>query len=158
EFTSEATFFEIGSQVNEHPQISGDVVAQGSEIGVHTFTHPDMTAAPSWRRHLEMSLGADAIAGNVGIAPTLMRPPYSSTLDAVRTDDVSAWRDIASDGYLVVLADRDTDDWRRPGVSAIVNAATPTDGAGAIVMMHDAGGDRSQTVAALRILIPRLRA
>jgi cellulose synthase/poly-beta-1,6-N-acetylglucosamine synthase-like glycosyltransferase len=58
----------------------------------------------------------------------------------------------------VTLTDLDTDDWRRPGVPAIVAAATPHDGAGAVVMMHDAGGDRSQTVAALAELIPRLQA
>src|SRR5437764_6509794 len=61
-------------------------------------------------------------------------------------------------GYLVVLADLDTEDWRRPGVPAIVQAATPAAGAGAVVMMHDSGGDRSQTVAALAVLLPRLQA
>ncbi|MFD0593330.1 glycosyltransferase [Catellatospora coxensis] len=56
-----------------------------------------------------------------------------------------------------MLTDLDTKDWSRPGVDAIVAAATPEGGAGAIVMMHDAGGDRSQTVAALEILIPKLQ-
>jgi glycosyltransferase involved in cell wall biosynthesis len=87
----------------------------------------------------------------------LMRPPYSSTPAAATVADLSAWRDVARSGYLIVLADRDTDDWKRPGVSSIVKAATPAGGAGAIVLMHDGGGDRSQTVAALRVLIPKLQ-
>jgi peptidoglycan/xylan/chitin deacetylase (PgdA/CDA1 family) len=95
EFHVHATFFEIGSQVNEYPQITKDVVAQGSEVGVHTFTHPDMTAAQSWRRRLEMSLGADAIAGSAGVTPTLMRPPYSSVPSAVTTSDLcDYWRPV----------------------------------------------------------------
>src|SRR2546421_5103154 len=65
-------------------------------------------------------------------------------------------RQAGGDGYLVVLTDLDTEDWRRPGVDAIVRAGTPTGGAGAVVMLHDSGGDRSETVAALEILVPRL--
>jgi cellulose synthase/poly-beta-1,6-N-acetylglucosamine synthase-like glycosyltransferase len=57
-----------------------------------------------------------------------------------------------------VLADRDTKDWRRPGVAAIAAAAQRSPGTGAVVLMHDSGGDRAQTVAALDLLIPRLQA
>jgi cellulose synthase/poly-beta-1,6-N-acetylglucosamine synthase-like glycosyltransferase/peptidoglycan/xylan/chitin deacetylase (PgdA/CDA1 family) len=153
-----ATFFEIGSQVNEHPELARAVVAQGSEIGVHTFTHPDLTTAPAWRRRIEVSLGADSIASATGIAPRLMRPPYSSVPDAVRAGDLAAWRGVAGAGYLIVIADLDSVDWKRPGVDAIVREATPSNGAGAIVLLHDGGGNRSETVAALRILIPRLKA
>jgi cellulose synthase/poly-beta-1,6-N-acetylglucosamine synthase-like glycosyltransferase/peptidoglycan/xylan/chitin deacetylase (PgdA/CDA1 family) len=155
-YHAHATFFEIGSAVNEHPEISRQVVAAGSEIGAHTFTHVDLGAAPAWRRSLEVSLVGNAIAAATGKAPVLFRPPYSSEPDAVTGRDFVVLRQIGRAGYLVVLADRDTDDWRRPGVPAIVKAATPTGGAGAVVMMHDSGGDRSQTVAALEILLPRL--
>ena len=59
---------------------------------------------------------------------------------------------------MTVLSDTDSQDWQRPGVDAIVANALPANGAGGIVLLHDAGGDRSQTVAALDRLIPQLQA
>ncbi|MFC7241082.1 bifunctional polysaccharide deacetylase/glycosyltransferase family 2 protein [Catellatospora aurea] len=151
------TFFAVGAQVNRHPDIARQIVDSGSEVAAHTFTHLDLTAAPGWQRTAETTLTGNAIAAATGLRPTLMRPPYSATPDAVTVPAYEAMRQAADEGYLTVLADLDTKDWSRPGVDAIVAAATPDGGAGAIVMMHDAGGDRSQTVAALEILIPRLQ-
>jgi cellulose synthase/poly-beta-1,6-N-acetylglucosamine synthase-like glycosyltransferase/peptidoglycan/xylan/chitin deacetylase (PgdA/CDA1 family) len=150
-----ATFFAVGSHVNEHPDLARRIVAGGHELGNHTFTHAELAAGPAWRRTVELTLTSNAIAAATGEAPVLLRPPYSSEPDAVTERDFAA---VKSTGYLVVLADLDTQDWRRPGVQAIVDAATPPDGAGAIVMLHDSGGDRAQTVAALDVLIPRLQA
>lgn len=149
-----ATFFVIGSKVNEHPDLVRRIVAEGHELGVHTFTHVQLSGAASWRRDLELSLTLNAIASATGQATALMRPPYSSETDAVTDADFAAQRDAAESGYLVVLADHDTKDWSNPGVAAIVAAAQPAKGAGAIVMMHDGGGDRSQTLAALETLLP----
>ncbi len=157
-YHAHATFFEIGSHVNEHPDVARRVLAQGSEVGVHTFTHIDLSAAPDWRRGLELTLTSNAIAAATGRVPALMRPPYASEPDAVTGPAFAAMRQAGRDGYLVVLDDLDTEDWRKPGVEAIADAGTPTGGAGAVVMMHDSGGDRSQTVAALEILLPRLAA
>ena len=157
-YGAHATFFEIGSKVNEHPELSQRVVAEGNEIGSHTFTHADLATTPAWRRSIEFTLTGNAVAAATGRVPLLVRPPYSSEPDAVTGADFAALRQAAAAGHLVVLADRDTDDWRRPGVNAIVAAAQPAKGRGAVVMMHDSGGDRSQTVAALRKLIPQLQA
>ena len=157
-YGAHATFFEIGSRVNDHPELSRRLVAAGNEIGVHTFTHIDMGAAPAWQRRIELTLTSNAIAAATGRAPALLRPPYASEPDAVTGPAYAAMRQAGGAGYLVVLADLDTEDWRRPGVPAIVQAATPAAGAGAVVMMHDSGGDRSQTVAALAVLLPRLQA
>jgi peptidoglycan/xylan/chitin deacetylase (PgdA/CDA1 family)/glycosyltransferase involved in cell wall biosynthesis len=151
-----ATFFVIGSKVNENPDLTRRILAEGHELGIHTFTHADLAAVPSWRRQLELTLSRNAIAGATGQLTTLMRPPYSSEPDAVTDADYAALSDVAASGYLVVLADRDTKDWSRPGVEAIVTAATPEAGSGAVVMMHDGGGDRAQTVAALDRLLTSL--
>ena len=151
-----ATFFVIGSRVNEYPDLTRRIVAEGHELGVHTFTHADLAAVPSWRRQLELTLSRNAIAGVTGQLVTLMRPPYSSQPDAVTNADYAAFNDVAAGGYLIVLADHDTRDWTRPGVEAIVAAATPTAGSGAVVMMHDGGGDRAQTVQALDRLLTSL--
>ncbi|GII25780.1 bifunctional polysaccharide deacetylase/glycosyltransferase family 2 protein [Planosporangium mesophilum] len=153
-----ATFFQVGSRVNEHPEIARRVVAGGNEIGSHTFTHVEPGRTPGRQLDLELTLTSNAIAAATGQVPVLMRPPYSSEPAAVTGDDFTALQRIGSAGYLVVLADHDTDDWQRPGVDAIVSRAQPAGGSGAVVMMHDSGGDRSQTVAALEVLIPRLQA
>jgi cellulose synthase/poly-beta-1,6-N-acetylglucosamine synthase-like glycosyltransferase/peptidoglycan/xylan/chitin deacetylase (PgdA/CDA1 family) len=151
-----ATFFVIGSQVNEHPDLARRMVAEGHELGSHTFTHAELATVPTWRRRLELNLAQNAISGATGRTTDLLRPPYSSEPDAVTGPDYAALRDAAADGYLIVLTDQDSEDWRRPGVEAIVKAATPAAGKGAVVMMHDGGGDRSQTVAGLDTLLTRL--
>ncbi|GAA3268730.1 glycosyltransferase [Dactylosporangium vinaceum] len=148
-----ATFFVIGSKVNQYPDLVRRIVAEGHEVGVHTFTHTELAVAPAWRRRLELSLTQNAIAAATGRTTRLMRPPYSSTPDALTTADFAALRTVAAEGYLAVLTDRDTGDWRRPGVEAIVAAAGPRTDGGAMVMFHDGGGDRSQTVAAVQRLL-----
>jgi cellulose synthase/poly-beta-1,6-N-acetylglucosamine synthase-like glycosyltransferase len=98
-----------------------------------------------------------ALSGATGRASVLLRPPYSSTPDAVTASDRRVLEQATGQGYVLVLADRDSEDWRRPGWISIVANATPVGGAGAIVMFHDAGGDRSQTVEALPHLIDLLK-
>jgi cellulose synthase/poly-beta-1,6-N-acetylglucosamine synthase-like glycosyltransferase/peptidoglycan/xylan/chitin deacetylase (PgdA/CDA1 family) len=151
-----ATFFVIGSKVNEQPELAARMVAEGNELGVHTFTHPELATTPKWQRSLELALTQNAIAGATGRMATLMRPPYSSEPDALTAADYGAIKDAAREGYLTVVADHDTEDWRRPGADKIVRLATPAPGEGAIVMLHDSGGDRTQTLVALDRLLTEL--
>ena len=85
-----------------------------------------------------------------------MRPPYPSSNDALDDDQWAALRNASAQGYLTVLTTLDSEDWRRPGVSRVVANAMPSGSEGQIVLMHDAGGDRTQTVAALEQLLPSL--
>ena len=158
-----ATFFTIGSKVAEHPELARRILREGNEIGSHTYTHIDMASAPAWRIKLELDLTQHALAGAAGVHTRLLRMPYSSVPDGLSSPEWKAAQQAGGAGYLVVLTDRDTEDWQRPGVAKIVEAATTPAttgrrGAGAVVMMHDAGGDRSQTVAALDQIITRLQA
>lgn len=149
-----ATFFVVGARVNEHPELARRILAEGHELGSHTFTHADLAGTPAWRRDLELNLTRNAIAGATGRQVTLFRAPFSSESNALTPADLAALRAAAAAGHVTVLADRDTKDWRRPGVDQIVRAATPLPpGAGAVVLMHDGGGDRSQTLAALDRLL-----
>ncbi|WP_051110589.1 bifunctional polysaccharide deacetylase/glycosyltransferase family 2 protein [Longispora albida] len=150
-----ATFFVVGRQAGEHSGLAERIVTEGHEIGSHTYSHASLAGLPSWQRELELNLADNAIAGATGRRPVLFRPPYSSTPGAVSVAEWTAYRD---NGHLLVLADLDTRDWERPGADAIVRNATPQGTAGAVVLMHDAGGDRSQTVAALDRLLPQLKA
>jgi cellulose synthase/poly-beta-1,6-N-acetylglucosamine synthase-like glycosyltransferase/peptidoglycan/xylan/chitin deacetylase (PgdA/CDA1 family) len=152
-----ATFFAVGSRVDADPALARRIVAEGHDLGSHTFTHADLSGAATWRRHLELSLTRNAIAGATGRQAPLFRPPFSSRPGDVTAPDLDALRDATGQGQVAVLADLDTNDWRRPGVDAIVRAGLPAGGAGAVLLMHDGGGDRSQTVAALDQLIPRLQ-
>ena len=156
-YHAHATFFVVGARVDEHPELVRRILAEGHELGSHTFTHADIAALPGWRRDLELGLTRNAIAGATGRRPSLFRPPFSSVPSSLTEGDVTALRAAARSGQVAVLADRDTNDWRRPGTDAVVAAATPErPGAGAVVLMHDGGGDRSQTVAALDRLLPDL--
>jgi cellulose synthase/poly-beta-1,6-N-acetylglucosamine synthase-like glycosyltransferase/peptidoglycan/xylan/chitin deacetylase (PgdA/CDA1 family) len=152
-----ATFFVLGSQVVRHPDIVRDLHRQGFELGNHTFSHADIAGLPGWELSLQLGLTENAVAGATGVRPRLFRPPYSATAEAVTTAQVPALRKTARRGYAIVLSDLDTRDWSRPGVDAIVRAATPPGQTGGFVLMHDGGGDRSETVAALRRLVPELR-
>ncbi|MDI2132316.1 bifunctional polysaccharide deacetylase/glycosyltransferase family 2 protein [Yinghuangia seranimata] len=154
---AKATFFMIGAEAAEHPDLVRRVHDAGHEIGSHTYTHADVGALPAWRTDLELSLTRNAIAGAAGVQVRLMRPPYSSSPSAFCGATWDAVRRIGADGYLVVAADLDSKDWARPGVDSIVGASTPHGGRGAVVMFHDGGGDRAQTVDGLDRLLTTLQ-
>ena len=152
-----ATFFLVGSRVLDNPALVARERRDGDALGVHTFTHIDLGAHPPWQDTTEIALTQKALAAAAGVHSALLRPPYSSTPAAVTATDLHRWRVVAP-GELVVLADRDSEDWQRPGVAQILANATPSGSHGAVVMFHDGGGDRSQTIAAVGRLIDRLRA
>jgi cellulose synthase/poly-beta-1,6-N-acetylglucosamine synthase-like glycosyltransferase/peptidoglycan/xylan/chitin deacetylase (PgdA/CDA1 family) len=153
-----ATFFVVGSEVVRHPDVVRSVHAQGFELGNHTFTHTDLATLGGWERTLQVGLTENAIAGTVGFRPRLVRPPYSSNPAAVSERQLRALDHLTRDGYVIALSNLDGKDWRRPGVQEIVDAITPKGNSGGIVLLHDGGGDRSETIAALERAVPRLRA
>ncbi|MBX7444323.1 MULTISPECIES: bifunctional polysaccharide deacetylase/glycosyltransferase family 2 protein [unclassified Arthrobacter] len=150
-----ATFFVVGSAAVDHPDLLRRMVAEGHEIGVHTLTHADLGRAPEWRRDLEVQGGQDAIVGVTGQAASLLRPPYTSGNEALTNGMWSALHGIADEGYLTVLSSMDSKDWQTPGVGAIERNLTPSGPQGQVVLMHDGGGDRAQTVAALDTALSR---
>ncbi|WP_147115900.1 polysaccharide deacetylase family protein, partial [Pseudonocardia sulfidoxydans] len=152
------TFFVLGSLGAQHPELLRDIVAAGSEIGLHTFTHPDLTTVSPDRMARELSQTQLAIAGATGTVSYLVRPPYSSEVTALDNSQFDIVRELGDRGFVTAFTDVDSRDWERKGVDAIVAASTPANGAGGAILMHDAGGDRSQTVAALDRLIPELKA
>ncbi|MEJ2887700.1 bifunctional polysaccharide deacetylase/glycosyltransferase family 2 protein [Actinomycetospora aeridis] len=151
------TFFVVGSAAARHPELLTAIRAQGSALGVHTFTHPDLTTITPLRAAVELGDTQLVVNGAVGESTALLRPPYSSSPRAIDDPHYGSLLGTAEDGYTTVLTDLDSEDWRHPGVDAIVAHSTPADGRGGVVLMHDAGGDRSETVAALDRLIPLLK-
>ncbi|MEN2738931.1 bifunctional polysaccharide deacetylase/glycosyltransferase family 2 protein [Microbacterium sp. X-17] len=151
-----ATFFVTGEAAIAQPALMREILADGNEVGVHTLSHVDLASAPAWRRQLEVDGGEQAIVDATGTSTALVRPPYSSTNTAVTDGLWSAIQGIGATGRITVLTTLDSEDWQRPGVDAIVRNATPRGTEGQVLLMHDGGGDRSETVAALAQLLPRL--
>ncbi|NUT29984.1 MAG: glycosyltransferase, partial [Streptomyces sp.] len=152
------TFFVVGSMVSRYPSIVSDMVEQGNEVGIHTFTHVDLSYQSDARVNREMQQTQLALAGAAGITTTLFRAPYSSETDAIDNYSWPVYEKLGEDGYTSVFVDTDSDDWKRPGVSKIIKWATPEDGEGASVLFHDAGGERSQTIKALPTYIEKMKA
>ena len=153
-----ATFFVVGSEVARHPEIVKQLVRDGNELGNHTFTHTALSNGPRWQRRLQLELSEAVIVGVTGHYSRLVRPPYSATSDAVTPSQERALAQASAGRYLIVLANYDSEDWKRGPVETILRSASPPGTTGGIVMFHDGGGERSHTVAAVRELIPRLRA
>ncbi|EWT07463.1 bi-functional transferase/deacetylase [Intrasporangium chromatireducens Q5-1] len=152
-----ATFFVVGTEALEHPDLVRRIRAEGHEVGVHTLTHANLSLAPGWRRSLELRAGQQAVVAATGETTSLFRPPFSR--DPAGVDDAgwSVIQEAGAQGYLTVLASSDSEDWQRPGVAAIKRNIAPRGSAGQVVLLHDGGGDRSQTVAALDQVIPQLQ-
>ncbi|MGA5436492.1 polysaccharide deacetylase family protein [Streptomyces cellulosae] len=153
-----AVFFVTGTMASRYPDLVKRMVDEGHEVGLHTFNHPDLSLQSKKRIDWELSQNQLAITGAAGIRTSLFRPPYSSFSDAMDNESWPVTQYIGSRGYLTVVNNTDSEDWKRPGVDEIIRRATPKGGEGAIVLMHDSGGDRSQTLAALDRFLPDLKA
>jgi peptidoglycan-N-acetylglucosamine deacetylase len=142
------TFFEIGRQVAGEAAVARDVLRAGEELGNHTWSHPVLTASNT---RAQLGRTQAAIAAAAGFTPCLMRPPYGIAAPEV----VATARRM---GMLTVQWDVDPKDWARPGAQVIAARVLGAVHPGAIVELHDGGGDRSQTVQALETIVPALRA
>lgn len=149
-----ATFFVVGRNAEQYPELIRRIVAEGHEIGNHSYTHGNLAEMPEWRQRLELGSTERLIEAETGRSTTLFRPPYNA--DATPSD-VSELAPLAfaehAMGYTVVLEKIDPQDWARPGVETIVRRVKEQRREGGIILLHDAGGDRSQTLAALPLIL-----
>ncbi|MEU6910325.1 glycosyltransferase [Streptomyces coeruleorubidus] len=156
-YDAHAVFFVTGTMASRYPDLVRRMVAEGHEVGLHTFNHPDLSYQSKKRIDWELSQNQLAISGAAGIRTSLFRPPYSSFAGAMDNLSWPVTEYIGRRGYITVVNNTDSEDWRKPGVEEIIRKATPKGGKGAIVLMHDSGGDRHQTVEALDRMLPDLR-
>ena len=140
---AKGTFFVIGSAVASNPSTARKIVAQGHEIANHSYSHPVLPSGYELRR------ANRAIREATRFKPCLFRPPYGA-IDGRLAGDAGAQK------MKSILWDVDTNDWRTPGSGSIYSSITSA-GPGSIVLMHDGGGYRSQTVAALGPAISNLK-
>ncbi|MFJ3805789.1 glycosyltransferase [Streptomyces sp. NPDC090073] len=152
-----AVFFVTGTMSSRYPELVKRMVDEGHEVGLHTFNHPDLSYQSKKRIDWELSTNQLAITGAAGVRTSLFRPPYSSFADAMDDKSWPVTEYIGTRGYITVVNNTDSEDWKKPGVDEIIRRATPHGGKGAIVLMHDSGGDRHQTVQALDRFLPTLQ-
>ncbi|MFD7899112.1 bifunctional polysaccharide deacetylase/glycosyltransferase family 2 protein [Streptomyces sp. NPDC059743] len=157
EYDAHGVFFVTGTMASRYPALVKRMVDEGHEIGLHTFNHPDLSFQTKSRIDWELSQNQLALAGAADIRTSLFRPPYSSFSSAMDNKSWPVAEYIGSLGYITVLDSTDSEDWKRPGADVISRNATPKGGKGAIVLMHDSGGDRSQTVEALEHFLPKMQ-
>ncbi len=145
-----ATFFVVGQQLTYFSAGLRDEVAHGFEVGDHTTNHAMLSVLGAGGQRAQIAGDASAIERRGAPAVQLFRPPYgvynATTLTILHRLHM-----------LLVTWSVDPGDWRRPGSVAIMRAVLRAARPGAIVIMHDGGGDRSQTVAALPRIIRGLR-
>ena len=145
-----ATFFMLGIWVQRYPDLARAVVADGDAIGDHTWNHLDLTQLTASQIRQQLANTRSIIQKVTGVTSYLFRPPYEAfnrqVLNIAHALKLST-----------ILWNVDPRDWARPGVSAIVNNILTNTHNGSIILMHDGGGDRSQTVKALATVIERLQ-
>ncbi|MFI4934427.1 MAG: glycosyltransferase [Caulobacterales bacterium] len=163
-----ATFFVIGENMQGRPDIVQREVAEGNIVGGHTWTHPNIGATPVAQTDLELNTTQRLFEVLTGKSMRFFRPPYFGDAEPSTPNEVEPLLVAQKLGYLIVGLRIDPDDWQRmPNgempppdtiVQRVMDRLADTQHQGQIVLLHDAGGDRSQTVKALPLLIDQLRA
>src|SRR5256886_7816118 len=144
-----AAFFLVGARAEEYPDLVRRIVAEGHEIGNHTYYHPNL--ALCWPEHVRLELNATQllIQTLTGRATTLFRPPYAADTQPARLAELTPLKIAQDQNYLVVLENIDPQDWSRPEADVILQRVKQQRPDGNIILLHDPGGDRSQTLEAL---------
>ena len=145
------TFFVIGSSAGAYPENVRDITAAGHAVENHTWSHRDLTQISDGEVLSELQRTSDVVESITGTAPCAMRPPGGHVDSRVTSL-------AASLGLSTVMWDIDPQDWRRPGSSFIAEHIISRVGDGSIILLHDGGIDRSQTVAALDTVVGELKA
>jgi peptidoglycan/xylan/chitin deacetylase (PgdA/CDA1 family) len=146
-----ATFFTIGENVRLYPELVQQEYNAGHIIGNHSWDHPDLTQRSGASVTSELSRTCDVIQQTIGIRPTLFRPPYGAI-------NAQVGFQASQLGLTSIVWSVDTRDWDQPHSteSIIINNVLNEVGNGGIILMHDAGGNRSRTIAALPKIITAL--
>lgn len=164
-----ATFFMIGSSAVANPDLVRRIRAEGHEIGNHSFTHPNMAHVDEGRVQLELTATDRALESIIDRQITLFRPPYNADSEPDSYGEILPIAVASRLGYTTAGESIDPNDWNltRPDPNGgshrlrpdeIVSSVLAQANQGHAVLLHDAGGDRSATVAALPTLIDALRA
>ena len=145
-----ATFFNLGQNIEEYPQLAKKVTEQGSEVMSHTYQHQQLSKLDAAALQKEFSDTFSTIESTTGVKTTSFRPPYGDFTE-------KAWLNSGGKASVSVLWNQDSLDWKRPGANTIVTNSLKGITSGSIILMHDGGGPRDQDVEALPQIIEQLQ-
>jgi len=158
-----AAFFVIGDEANKRPDILKREFAEGHEIGNHTFTHPKFDEISHTQIRWELNLTQRLIESTLGVKSILFRPPYGIDHQPEYAEEVAQLPYPQELGYVIVGQRIDPNDWRQGEEKQVIadeivsDVLRQAEKGGNIILLHDGGGDRSQTIAALPKMIDALR-
>lgn len=148
-YDATVVFFPIGNQVDNGAELLRRAVEEGHRIGNHTWNHDSLLGITALDFDATVGRTQDAIQRATGVAPTCLRPPGGKVDDSARALASAA-------GLSVELWNVDPEDWKRPGASTIEAGVVDLAEPGDVVLLHDGGGDRDQTISALDGILDRL--
>lgn len=150
-YDAKATFFEVGQNVRKHPELTKRIHDAGHSVQNHTWAHADLRKLSAAAFRQQVTSTDQAIRAQIGSTPACLRPPYGGVSPTVRQRAKALGKDL-------VVWTVDSRDWTKPGTTAIVQRVLKNVHSGSVILMHDGGGNRSQTVAALPTILKALKA
>ena len=159
EYSVPAVFFVVGTRVQNSPEIVRRIVDEGHELGVHTYSHPNIADISDLRLKLELHGSQELIKSISGQNTNLFRAPYGFDENPKTPEEARVLTLLSNERYVVVGIEINSTDWTRPGTDKIVETVKTLvqSNQGNVILFHDAGGDRGQTVQALPRIIEALR-
>lgn len=154
------TFFVVGVNAERYSRLLQRIVAEGHEVGNHTFSHPNIALISDRQLTLQLNAAQRLFESRLGRSSVLFRPPYAEDVEPATPDEVRPLFLTGNLGYYTIGMLNDPSDWTQPGVAAIVQSTVEkaVSGAANIVLLHDGGGKREQTVLAVPLIVEALRA
>ncbi len=152
-----ATFFLIGENAQNSPDLVEQEYLGGNDIGNHTFTHPNIIRVTQDQTDLELNATQRLIEEITGHSTILFRPPYNADSEPSNLEEIVPVLRAQQLGYLMVGESIDPLDWESPGKNAIISRVMNNLQSGNIILLHDGGGTRDDTIATLPELIQKLK-
>ncbi len=151
EHDAKATFFMLGIRAKRKPEVAARAAREGHLVASHSLSHRSFATSSPKEIKRQIEGGRTAVKQATGVDSPWLRPPYGSMSGP-------AWKVAKKTGSKVVRWSVDSEDWKKPGAGKLAKRVVKRVKPGSVVLFHDGGGDRSQTVAALPVIIERLRA
>jgi len=153
-----ATFFVVGENVDTHILLTRRMFDEGHEIGNHTYSHPNLALVSDQRTRFELDANESLLESVLDHRTAFFRPPYFGDASPTTPDELQPVGIATRKGYYTVGLRDDSEDWQRIPVDSIIKLTMSGRDTGNVVLLHDGGGDRTHTVAALGAIIDSLRA
>ena len=152
-----ALFFIVGQEAELYPDLVRRIVAEGHEIGNHSFTHPNLAETPTSIIRLELNATQRLIESLTGVSTTLFRPPYNADSHPSKLEELVPIGVAQSLGYMTILEKIDPRDWQDIDKEELLSRVKRERPKGNIILLHDGGGDRSATLEALPAILDYLQ-